>query len=137
MAFGKKQSIVAYKRAQKKQKVEDDTTVVTIGTEDVTVTGPDYKDHSDSEDEDEDDESFEFNETPADESLDFMIERSMPLLGEDAIRLCVAYLFVNQHGALEDRNLWSGKYGIRKNIRDRLGLSSGTKIDHIDYSMMC
>jgi hypothetical protein len=37
MAFGKKKSLV----------VEDDATVITVLTEDVTVTGPDYKDHSD------------------------------------------------------------------------------------------
>jgi hypothetical protein len=129
MVFGKKPSKLGIKRPHKKPKVEDDATV-TVATDDVTVTGPDYNDRSDSED-DEDHEYFEFNETPADENFDFMIERSEPLLGDDVVRLAVAFLFVTHHDALEDRNLWSGKYGIRKNIRDRLGLQCQTKIDPI------
>jgi hypothetical protein len=85
------------KRSRKKPKVEDDAPATLVATAD-DVTGPDYKDHSDSED-DDDDESFEFNETPADENLDFLAERSEPLLGESVTRLCVAFLFVTQHDA--------------------------------------
>jgi hypothetical protein len=142
MGFGRKKGSTAYKRKRLKVLDEDDdtTAVVTVETADEDVTASrilvrasagaaDYKDNSDSED--EGDKSFEFNETPADDYLALMAERSEPLLGEDAVRLSVAYLFITQHDALEDRAFWGGKSGVRKNIRDRLGISENTKIDHI------
>ena len=122
MPFSRKgKGKITVQRATKRVKVEEDDA-------NILVVLPDYIDV-------DDDESFEFNNDNGDDQqdyLEFLEERSEPLLKADCFRKAIAFLFVTEFNAIENnQNAWSGKKGIRKKIRDRLSLNPHTKLDHI------
>jgi hypothetical protein len=129
--FGKCKSIVGCRRPHKKRKVvvveEEDPlleeiTVLVVAAEETEET------------------AFELNEDEAAPDAnnvllqysEFLDERSAPLLKEDCFRKAVAFLFVSEYNSQDNAlQAWCGRGGIRKKIRDRLGISPQTKIDHI------
>jgi hypothetical protein len=122
MAFGKKKRTVGHKRKKKRPKVEEDDNP--LGEAD------DYEDLDDEE------SAFEFNnDTNTIDDLDyleFIKERSELLLKQDCFRKAVAFLFVTAYDTIDNtEGAWEGKNGIRGQIRDRLSLHNGTRLDHI------
>jgi hypothetical protein len=83
----------------------------------------------------DDNESFEFNNDNVDDLPDyveFLDKRSEPLLKENCYRKAVAFLFVTELKAIDNNHeAWSGRNGIRKEIRERLGLPRNARLDHI------
>jgi hypothetical protein len=134
MPFGRK-SKLGVTRPTKKVKIDDPVAATVVSDVAADLVLPHYLDYLEYDDEFS---SFEFV-TDNDESVDdpqdyceFLEERSEPLLKQDCFRQAVAFLFVTEYNTIDNKNnAWSGRNGIRKKIRVRLGLRKGAPIDHI------